>query len=385
MRIAQMLDTLHFGGAQQMQIFLVQSLRPLGIEVTVINLGSSTNQSILSQLEASGARVVNFPFDGMFRPVSFLKLVHFLRAEQFDLLHAYLTYSNTIGSFAGWLSGIPVIASVRNAGYNSKTVPMRRLLIENVAMKYFARRVTANGFSVGEFAKQRLGDKMIDIIVNSVDLNNDLASDERIDLRKQMTGSPDGIIVFSAGRLVHQKGFVDLIDAFHAIHSKYSGASLVIAGSGQLESELRSRVNELGLQERVFFLGFRNDVHRLMQAADIYVNSSYWEGTPVSVLEAMASGLPIIATAVGENPYLLDENCGILVPPKDPSQLSSALDRLLSSPEDRMALGAAARRKVEHSYSRETWRNTLLHIYAQVTPLAAPYLANTPKSERVMI
>ena len=224
MRIAQMLDTLRIGGAQKMQIFLTQSLQPLGIEVTVINLRNSANEAVVAELEGAGARVITFPFQRLFSPVSFLKLVRFLRKEKFDLLHVYLTYSNIIGSLAGWLSGAPVIASLRSANFNKENVPVIRIFLENIALKYFARRVTANGYSVAEFGKQRLGKTPIDVIVNSVDLIEPLPVLERNRLRQEITGSAERQIILSAGRLVIQKGFLDLVEALHLIVSKYPDA-----------------------------------------------------------------------------------------------------------------------------------------------------------------
>ena len=174
-----------------------------------------------------------------------------------------------------------------------------------------------------------------------------------------------------------------MLEAFCILHAKYPTASLVIAGEGSLEDELADKVNDLGLREHVFFIGFRDDVRRIMSAVDIYVNSSYWEGTPVSVLEAMAAGLPVVATNVGENPYLLDSSCGILVPPKQPQKMAEALGRLLDSPQKRIAFGQIVRKRVQENYSPDAWCNSVLKLYAQVTPQAKPFLERaTQKVEK---
>ena len=374
MRIAQMLDTLHMGGAQKMQIFLAQCLCPLGVEVTVINLGESPNEVVVSELKKAGARVVTIPFRRMFSPISFLKLVRFLKSEKFDLLQAYLTYSNIIGSLAGSLAGTPVIGSLRNAGYHKEKVRRARIVLENLTLKYLASRVTANGYSVGEFAKRRLGNIPVDIIVNSVDVIPPLAPEERDRVRHELTGDSSRPIIFSAGRLTPQKGFQDLLEAYRTVALQHPGTNLVIAGTGSLEEELRSMTRQFGLQENVLFLGFREDITRLMAAADIYVNSSHWEGTPVSVLEAMAAGLPVVATTVGDNPYLLDGNSGVLVPPGNAKELSEAIECLLASPDDRIVLGKVARERVQEKYSRTAWTRSLLTLYSQISPPAKAYL-----------
>ena len=376
MRVAQMLDTLYWGGAQKMQLFLIESLRPLGIELTVISLRESSDSPVIPKLQAAGARIVTFPFPNLFSPKSFFQLVNFLRAEKFDLLHAYLTYSNIIGPMAGALAGTPTIASLRNIDSMPKDYSVLRATLETFTLRHVATRVMANGLAVGEFARQRVkNSRSVDIIPNAVDFVPAISEAEREQFRREITGNPERPFVLSVGRLTQAKGFFDLLEAFAVVHAQYPEAALVIAGRGKLIDGLTARMQELGLAGSVFLLGMRNDVPRLLDATDIYVNSSHWEGTPVSVLEAMAASLPVVATTVGENPYLLDKGAGMLVPPHQPQELASALIDLLASPEKRTALGQSARERVQRYYSRETWCRSLLDLYAQITPKAIPYLA----------
>jgi len=375
MRIAQMLDTLNWGGAQKMQLFLVQSLLPLGIEVTVISLRQSPNSSVSAELEAAGAKVITFPFPRLFSPGSFWKLVQFLRREKFDLLQAYLTYSNIIGTLAGKLSGTPVIASLRNAGVDEKRYTSQRAAIETFVLRHLAKHVIANGYGVADFWQKRLGNLSIDVLVNSIDDISPLNEEERRALRIKLVGSSERILILSVGRLTYQKGFHDLLQAFHKIHERFPLAALIIAGEGSMYEELLSRIQKMQLQEHVFLLGVRDDVPKLLGAADIYVNSSYWEGTPVSVLEAMAAGLPIVATLVGETPHLLEAGAGILVSPGNPEVMANALFDLLGDSQKRHFLGLAALSRVRSSYNRMAWTQKLLTYYANVSPIAGTYLS----------
>jgi len=374
MKIVQMIDTLQVGGAQKMQVFLARSLRSLGITLTLINLSRHADASLVAQLEAEDVRIVSFPFRHLFSPVVFFRLVIFLRKEKFDLIHAYLTYSNIIGSIAGCISGIPVIASLRSADYRQRKNAIRERL-EDFCLQHFADRVLANGDAVGEFARQRSGKTPVDVIVNAVNMVLPLAEEERNFLRGELVGNPRRPLVMSVGRLTKPKGFFDLLDAFKIIHSAQPYAALVIAGGGPLFEELTSRVNELGLGQDVFLLGQRNDVPRLLAAADIYVNSSHREGTPVSVLEAMSAGLAVVATSVGENPFLLDQSTGRLVPPNRPDQLADAVLTLLESPQTRMDLGQSARALAQKKYGQSEWRRNLLALYAKFLPKAEEVLA----------
>jgi glycosyltransferase involved in cell wall biosynthesis len=248
-------------------------------------------------------------------------------------------------------------------------------------MRYLATRVMANGIVVAGFARKRLKDnRPVDVIPNAVDFIPALPAAEREQLRIEISGDAKRPIILSVGRLTIAKGFHDLIDAFALVHAQYTSAVLVIAGGGSLQEEFQAHIQRLGLKDHIFLLGRRNDVPRLLAAADVYVNSSHWEGTPVSVLEAMAAGLPVVATAVGESPHLIENGAGLLVPAHQPQELAAALNSLLASASERQKLGQAALERIQQRYSREIWRRSLLDLYAQITPMARPYLAQISSS-----
>jgi glycosyltransferase involved in cell wall biosynthesis len=375
MRIAQMLDSLNWGGAQKMQQFLVETLHPLGIDITVISLRNDSNSTIPAEIETLGARVVKFPFPQLFSPGSFANLLKFMRREKFDLLHTYLTYSNIVGPVAGILSNVPVIASLRSADFGLKTFTRQREYLERKSLQHLAQRVMANGIVVGQYARKRLGEKVvIDVIPNSVDTFPTISEMDRLSIRAEILGDPKKTFILSVGRLTHQKGFPDLLKAFAELHLSHPLAVLAIAGGGDLQDELQKQINHLGVQGSALLLGDRQDARRLMAAADIYINSSHIEGTPVSVLEAMSAGLPVIATDVGETPFLLDEGAGLLVPPQQPDAIERALRSLLDSAEYRRSFSQSALARVSRVYSRRVWRKKMLELYAQVTPVAQSYL-----------
>jgi len=374
MHIAQIIDSLNWGGAQKMQVFLVHTLHSLGIDITIISLSERADSSIPRDLEMAGAKVVCFPFPKLWQPDSFYRLVKFMSAEKFDLVQTYLSGANIVGSLAGLITNTPVIAGLRNTGNDPKTYSKQRAFLEKICLQFFSTRVMANGYKVADYWGPRLNNIHIDVVVNAVDPIQPLSYEERIAVRSKVMGDPNRPFILSVGRLIPQKGFFDLIHAFAKVHSIHPEAVLAIAGRGRLLDKLSELVNQLGLQENILLLGVRNDARRLMGAADIYVNSSHREGTPVSILEAMAVGLPIVATTVGENSYLLKNNVGILVPSSQPELLADGLQRLLTSPEIRESLSKAARERVINEYTREAWRRNLLALYAQVSPRANEYL-----------
>lgn len=369
-KILQIIDLLHWGGAQRMQVFLAEQLNAHDVELTVVSLNASGGSPVPEYLRQHGARVVIFPFPKFLSLGSFWKLFNFIRRERFDLIHTHLTYANIFGTLIGRLTGTPVIASLRTAGYDSRYHRPLRQFIETTVVKYGAQRIMANGYAVAEFGRERFAPREIDILVNAIDLPAPLADGERLALRKELTGDPARPIVISVGRLDLPKGFPDLIRSFVAVRKAHPRAALVIAGDGPMSSELDALVQKLHLEDSIFLLGQRDDVPRLLEAGDLYVSSSHWEGLPVSILEAMASGLPVLATAVGDIPHLVVPEAGVLISPRQPDELASEIISLLASPARLEQMGAAAREHIRKNYSSGIWVYKLLNLYASVCPPA---------------
>jgi glycosyltransferase involved in cell wall biosynthesis len=145
--------------------------------------------------------------------------------------------------------------------------------------------------------------------------------------------------------------------------------------SGPLEGRLREEIEQRGLESRVALLGLRCDVPRLLAASDVYASSAAWEGLPVATLEAMAAGLPVVATAVGDDPRIIDAESGTLVAPGRPEELARALATVLSDPALRRAQGEAARCHVVLPPGARSWSRQLLSLYEEVLgrrPAAGP-------------
>ena len=162
----------------------------------------------------------------------------------------------------------------------------------------------------------------------------------------------DVLFVFVAW-LRPQKNPALLLEAFRRGPASDPRAHLLFAGtgdeqSGSLKSELERQIGAWGLRERVHLLGLRSDVPELLNAADVFVLSSDYEGNPLAVMEAMAAGKPVVSTAVGGVPELVEDGCGLLVPPLDAQALSKAMSHMLENPSARKSMGEkSARRAVE--------------------------------------
>jgi glycosyltransferase involved in cell wall biosynthesis len=161
--------------------------------------------------------------------------------------------------------------------------------------------------------------------------------------------TPEEILFVCVAWLRPQKNPALLLESFRRGPASDPRARLLLVGTGPLRSELERQIVASGLQESVHLLGKREDVPEILNAADVFVLSSDYEGNPLSVMEAMAAGKPMICTAVGGVPELVEDGCGLLVPPRDAQALSKAMNHILENPNARRSMGAkSARRAVEH-------------------------------------
>jgi glycosyltransferase involved in cell wall biosynthesis len=169
--------------------------------------------------------------------------------------------------------------------------------------------------------------------------------DTRAQWRQAHGIEPRATVVTHIGRFAVQKNHALLVEAFAQVHSD-APLYLLLVGGGELENAVREQVAGLGLESRVRFLGVRADVADILRASDVFVLSSRWEGNPMSVMEAMAAGLPVVSTAVGGVPELVREGeTGLLVPSEDAGALAQALQALVDDPVRRQAMGDAARQR----------------------------------------
>jgi glycosyltransferase involved in cell wall biosynthesis len=181
--------------------------------------------------------------------------------------------------------------------------------------------------------------------------------------------SAQDLVVTSVGRLHPQKGFPFLLEAMHQVRKDVPNFKLVVVGDGPLRADLLKLVAELDLDGRVVLAGKRDDVPQILQASDIYVNSSLFEGLPFSILEAMAAGLPVVATAVDGNKEIVkDQENGMLVPAEDAGGLAKALTTLAIDDERRRFLGMQGKDTISKKFSMDRMLQKTEQLYRELEP-----------------
>jgi glycosyltransferase involved in cell wall biosynthesis len=298
------------------------------------------------------------------RPVSpwrdlagFVELVRLLRRERPDILHASSSKAGVLGRLAAAAAGVPIRiftvhgwAFAAHSGlaalfYRWADRVTRRLTTVTICVSENGR---AAGIRAGTCSRERTV-----VIRNAVSLDG-LPSPRHERERPRLV---------SVGRLKAPKDFATLARALAALPAGSFDA--LIVGDGPDRPALEAELRRLGLEHRARLLGERHDVPALLAAADVFVLSSVSEGLPMSVLEAMAAELPVVASRVGGLPELVvDGKTGFLVPPEDPHELAAALGRLIDDRDLRRRLGAVGRVHAETRFDLNSFRRAHLDLYA---------------------
>lgn len=187
--------------------------------------------------------------------------------------------------------------------------------------------------------------------------------------REILDFSQNAFVVGSIGRLSREKGYDVLIEAFATLHGYRQDSKLLLIGEGDEREYIEKLITNHRLQNSIMLTGYINDAVRLMSLMSVYVNSSLSEGLPITILEAMRTKIPIIATFAGGMPDALDQGrCGLLVPPGDKARLANALILLSSNAADNQRMIGDAYRRFESRYTVESMASKYSAIYRKVSP-----------------
>jgi glycosyltransferase involved in cell wall biosynthesis len=367
----QIIDNLIIGGAQKLLITLAGQAQAYSLDVTIVSLGSNNDRMILDELSRLGTKVIIFPAKHLLDLRRIFRLSRFLSGGNFDLVQCHLTYANTIGALCGRLAGLPVVTTLHSIEDVLQEFHPFIGALETWTIRHLAKRVVAVGYTIADSFQERLRGRAIDVILNAVPIPARITERERLELRKEIAGDVRKKIVISVGRIALPKGYEDLVTAFSFLVPSHPNLVLILIGDGPLFEEIRNLISRLSLEKNVLLLGARQDVPRLLAASDLYVSSSHWEGLPLTILEAMMAGLPVVATNVGDIPRLITADIGLVIPFHQPRAIADAITVLLRDPARLREMGAAARARAMQDYSPRTWMERLLNLYRQLLPAKA--------------
>ena len=346
------------GGTERQMTELVRRLDPRRFKVHVACF--ERVGAWLPRVEEKAASVVEFPIHGFGKPSTFVQMLAFsrwCRRERIAVVQTCDLYANIFGLPGAALARVPVRIGSRRELNPDKSPGQIRL--QRLAYRS-ATKVVANS----QAARQILQDEGLEagsiaVIPNGID--------PRIFADRKPSAAVRTII--TVANLRPEKSHETLLAAASTLLRDYPALRFQIVGAGPRRADLEELARARGLSGRVEFLGHRDDVPSLLAAADVFVLPSRSEAFPNGAIEAMASGLPVVACAVGGLLDLIDHGrTGLLVPPSDPEPLAAALRLLIDSPALGHAMGSAARAEVSARYSFERMIGAFEDLYLSNLP-----------------
>jgi glycosyltransferase involved in cell wall biosynthesis len=286
-----------------------------------------------------------------------VELIVVVRRERPAIIHAHSSKAGILGRLAARLARVPVVFTAHGWAFKSETGWRSRLYrTADRSLAPLTNKVVCVSEAearIGLAAGTCLAERTVVIRNPAPPVATPPGNDPR----------PSRVpLIVSVGRLKRPKDFATLVLAVARL--KRLPFRLQIVGDGPDRDEIRAAVAAAGLEDRVELLGERHDVPELLAEADVFVLSSRSEGLPIALLEAMAHGLPVVASDVGGiSEALVHGDSGLLVPPADPAALADALGALLTDAELRERLGMSARIRCETSFELEGWREAHLRLY----------------------
>lgn len=363
------------GGSERFLRNLVSLLPRDRFDITLVQLSEDGDQGdgASDMFAIEGVRLLRHPVHAVYGPrgwKAFAALRRLARERPFDIVQSQHEKSDMLNALLPRSAAAVRISNRRDMGFNKSA--RLRWFFRWINFRFDWVVAPAQPILDGLVAHERLDARRTTCIANGVDTTRfcPAAASDRDALRRALGIGLDDVVFVCVASLTPVKRHVDLLDAFRILRDRRPDARLLLIGDGPLRGAIEAQRDALGLGAAVSLLGNIADVETLLPAADVGVLASSTEGMSNALLEIMACGLPVVATAVGGNPRLVaDGVVGRLVPALAPDAFAAAMVDLAESPVLRSNLGDAARRFVEQEYSLATMASMFQGLYGRLLAL----------------
>jgi glycosyltransferase involved in cell wall biosynthesis len=354
-----------WGGAEMLLSELAQACPPTGVRMTVAYLSDYDGSPAVARLRAHGVEPVLVPMTKLYDPRGILRMRAHLARLRPDLVHTHLGNADLVGAAAARMLGIPVVSTLHVMEWDRRG----REDVKERLMALARRTCSDRVITVSRAARIAYLEQRWDRPGHVVIVHNGVAAQWRPGagraLRAELGLQPDDLVAAMVTVLRPGKGHEVAAAALAQLRDVHPRLRLLVAGDGPGRAEVARALAPLG--PVAVMAGHRDDVGAVLDASDVLIHPTRVDAFPTTLLEAMAAGLPVVATAVGGIPEIVDRSSGLLLdPPAAPAALAAALDALLTDPELRRRMGEAGRRRYAEQFSAERWAGRLRALYDEV-------------------
>ena len=369
-KILLLTSSLARGGAEVVIRELALALCAAGSNVTLVSM--TRPQTFADTLEAAGVQVISLEMKtGRLNLRGMVRLLICIGKIRPDLIHAHMYHASVLARFVRLLFGIPAICTIHSEMEHSHSQRYGRF-------REWIFRITDGAASFTTAVSERVRERYIQnkivppnrisVIENGVDFERYRPNADRRRKVRSELGWEGSFVWLAVGRLERAKDYPSLISAFRDVLQQSPFSRLAIAGDGRLRVEIEELIERSNMQQSVSLLGARTDIPDLMNACDALVMCSAWEGGPLVLLEASASGRPVVSTAVGAAPQIvIPGRTGLLVPPGDTGALARGMVNLMALGKERLdVMGQQARCHIQRRFSLRRAHEQYIGLYEDV-------------------
>jgi glycosyltransferase involved in cell wall biosynthesis len=378
MRILHLTSSRFFGGPERQMLGLARALRPDGDTVFASFREGGHCSSFLETVRKDGfqAHALEADSPAILRAIS--EVVRLLDTVQPRALFCHGYKADLVGWRAARSVGVPVVGVSR--GWTAEGWKVRAYEgLDRFVLRFLDRVVCVSEGQAEKVRRAGIAEDRIRVIHNAIDSRRFAAP--RPEARATLRGmfpTPRRWIVGAAGRLSPEKGIDVLVDAAATVVRARPAAGFIVFGDGKQEAALRKQVAERGLTEAFVFGGFRSDLDTLIPSLDLLALPSWTEGLPNVILEAFAAGVPVVATAVGGVPEVVDPgHSGLLVPPGNPVALAGSILRMLDHDAERQGMGQAGLARARADFTFTAQADGYRRLLDELTPARPRHLLQT--------
>ncbi len=368
--VLHLIDSGGMYGAEKVVLTLLKELQDSQYPGILGCIRENENErlQIASEAEKEGIRVQYFT---MRRGLSFSGLQNirkFIEDQDLNLVHSHGYKSNI---FLSLLPGRNFKAVSTVHGWAKQSAGMKGKLYEfldALALKRMNKVIAVSKAVLKDLAERGLKRDRVNLIYNGIKINTDISFFDRLSIRQKYGIPPDVFVIGAVGRLSQVKGHSYLIEAMPSILKERPDCRLVIAGDGPLNKDLEFLIKKLNLAGNVKLPGYVGEIEPFLAMIDLFAMPSLSEGLPISLLEAVASGKPVLASAVGGIPEVIhSSDHGILVPPADSSSIAGAVKSLFSEKDRMQRMSTLGREFVRSQFSSVRMADDYLSVYSSLT------------------